>query len=143
MFQIIAASIIIPYSTSTSSVDQTYEGFIECILLNCIGNFMHSVSIILGRHSREAIIIHWTKAQFYQIQYTLLNKNIPLLHPYYCRDQILYSSLVGGIIRSFIFWSCTPGILVMRYLLWMSLTNSCCHIRGFSFLEKFTDMFQG
>ena len=47
MFQIIAASIIIPYSTSTSSVDQTYEGFIECILLNCIGNFMHSVSIIL------------------------------------------------------------------------------------------------
>ena len=89
MFQIIATSIIIPYSTSTSSVDQTYGGFIECIL-NCIGNFMHSVSIILGRHSREAIIIHWTKAQFYQIQYTLLNKNIPLLHPYYCRDQILY-----------------------------------------------------
>ena len=34
----------------------------------------------LLRHSREAMWIQWTKEQFYQIQYTLLNKSIPFLH---------------------------------------------------------------
>ena len=130
---------------------------LNCILLDCIGNFMLSISIILGRHSREAIRIHWTKAQFYQIQYTLLNKNIPLLHIHIILGS--RSSLVGGIIiflfyilklhsrysgnevfivdvidklmlsyKGFLLFSKIQTCFKVNYSLWISLALSCWEI---------------
>ena len=88
---------------------------LNCILLDCIGNFMLSISIILEGIQEKQL-------EFIEQKRNSIRYNIHLW--------------VASLDLHFIFWSCTPGIPVMRYSLWMSLDNFMLWYKGFFLFSK-------